>query len=106
MLKLDSSLKNDPEGIEKFLEERAQRLAGLQQRQISIRLERQQCESCRCLKIHFKDSGDGFDFTFDGGSSLELNQRSHGRGIALLNTMCNTLRYYGNGSEVMACLGV
>ncbi len=104
VLKLDSSLKNQTDGLELYFSERAARLAELEQGQIVMHLEKTNCSSCGCLKIHLKDSGDGFDFSARLSSDLSLNQQRHGRGIALLDSMCNVLHYSGNGSEVVAYL--
>ena len=104
VLKLDSHLKNGSEGMERYFEERALRLAELKQGQIFIGVQRQACSNCTCLKITFKDSGPGFDYSASRGENLAGNKQRHGRGISLLASICNELRYSGNGSEVLACL--
>jgi anti-sigma regulatory factor (Ser/Thr protein kinase) len=104
VLKLDSSLKNGGEGMERYFEERKLRLAELQSGQISIVVQRQGCANCSCLKITFKDSGSGFDYHASRSEALNRNTQHHGRGISLLASICNEFRYSGNGSEVMACL--
>lgn len=104
LLKLDSSLKNGSDGMERYFEERARRLAELQQGQIFIGVQRQACSHCSCLKITFRDSGPGFDYSASRGENLAANRQRHGRGITLLASICNELRYSGNGSEVLACL--
>lgn len=106
VLKLDSKLKNGGEGMERYFEERKHRLAELQNGQISIVVQRQGCQACSCLKITFKDSGPGFDYHASLGEGLVRNRQRHGRGISLLASICNELRYSGNGSEVMACLSI
>ena len=106
VLKLDSSLKNDPEGMEQYFAERIERLAALEIGQIALRIERLLGESCACLRISLSDSGDGFDFSTVMFCDLAANQQRHGRGIGLLLGICDSLQYFGNGSEVTACIGI
>ena len=102
VLKLDSALKNQPEGMELYFAEREARLAELENGQIVMHLEKLGCAPCSCLKILLKDSGEGFDFASSLSANLRQNRLRHGRGVALLTSMCNALQYYGNGSEVVA----
>jgi len=101
LLKLDSTLKNEIDGMETYFVERAARLAELELGQIFIRLDKL---SCGCLKVSMKDSGDGFNFL--ELADIKRNVQRHGRGIALLDNMCSALQYSGNGSEVAAYVGV
>jgi len=102
VLKLSSSLKNDPDGLEVYFTERAARLAELEQGQIVMHLEKEDCTPCSCLKITMQDSGNGFDHAAFRKADLSSNRMRHGRGISLLNSLCNTLHYSDNGSEVLA----
>ncbi len=102
VLKLDSTMKNQPDGMELYFAERTARLAELQHGKILMRLDKLQC---RCIKVTMKDSGDGFDYSERMNSDLQSNRQRHGRGISLLSHMCNSLKYLGNGSEVMAYVG-
>jgi len=104
VLKLDSGLKNHEEGMEQYYEERAWRLEELKHGQIAIQIEKLDCLDCACVKVTIKDSGEGFDHARRVSFNPELNQRRHGRGIALLTGMCSKLEYSGNGSEVVAYL--
>ena len=106
VLKLDSTLKNQPDGMELYFTRRAKRLAELEKGQIVMRLERLLGESHACLKISLSDSGDGFDFSTVLLCDLAANQQRHGRGIGLLLGICDSLQYLGNGSEVVAYLKV
>lgn len=103
VLKLDSALKNQPDGLELYFSERATRLDELERGQISIRLERFNCRHCSCLKISIKDSGEGFDYS-EKVKDIRENKLCHGRGISLLENMCRELHYSGNGSEVTAIM--
>lgn len=106
LLKLDSALKNQPDGMELYFSERAARLAELQHGQIAMHLERLACGACGCLKIGIRDSGEGFDHLTLPLRALGHNRQHHGRGIALLQQLCDDVRYSGNGSEVLAILPI
>jgi len=106
LLNLDSSIKNGPDGMEKYYETRLERLSQLEAGEISIRLVKQRVAGENYLKISFKDSGAGFDYSqFSLGQSTASQQR-HGRGILLLASLCNYLEYSGNGSAVAARVSV
>lgn len=102
VLKLDSSLKNQAEGMELYFAARAERLAALETGEIVMHLEKITFEKSSCLKIFMRDSGEGFDQSKMQTNDLTQNQQRHGRGIALLENMCTDLEYIGNGSEVIA----
>ncbi len=102
VLKLDSALKNQIDGMEHYFAERTARLAELQHGKILMRLDKL---GCGCIKITMKDSGDGFDYSVRLAFNQENLQR-HGRGITLLSGMCSDFYYSGNGSEVVAYVGL
>lgn len=106
LLKLDSTLKNQPDGMELYFTQRTKRLADLETGQIALRFERLLGESCACLKVSLTDSGEGFDFAKVLLCDLAANQQRHGRGIGLLLGICDSLQYFGNGSEVEAYLKI
>ncbi len=60
LLKLDSSLKAEPDGFTEYLEERELRLDKLADANIEIALEKFVFDDIAFLKINMKDSGDGF----------------------------------------------
>jgi PAS domain S-box-containing protein len=100
LLKLDSSLKHDIEGMEKYFDERAERLASAGIGQIQLNLEKVLNEDGSAfLRIRVKDSGEGFDYQQIAAKTASDTQR-HGRGITLLYSVCRTVRFLGNGSEV------
>ena len=106
VLKLDSTLKNQPDGMELYFTQRAKRLDEIEKGQIALRFEKLSGASCAFLKISLSDSGDGFDFSTVLLCDLAENQQRHGRGIGLLLGICDSLQYFGNGSEVVAHLKV
>ena len=103
LLKLDSSLKHHPDGMDKYFDERANRLASIQFGKIDMCLEKiVYAEDGTQLKIRVRDSGDGFDYRHVGKLPATESQR-HGRGIVLLNNLCSSVQFLGNGSEVRVC---
>ncbi|MFA6014888.1 MAG: PAS domain-containing protein [Gallionellaceae bacterium] len=105
VLKLNSSLKHKGADMEEYFDERARRMNELESGQIEMHLEKYRCAAGYFMKIYFKDSGDGFDFSAIINNPEPENQRvRHGRGIRLLSGTCNALQYSGNGSEVIAYL--
>jgi CheY-like chemotaxis protein len=105
VLQLDSSLKQHMDGMELYFEERAGRLKNLDRGEVNIRLEKFTAGSNAFLKVTFKDSGEGFDYAqhLNAGSGEDGLLR-HGRGIALMNSLCYSLRFMGKGNEVEAIL--
>ena len=106
VLKLDSRIKNLPDGMELYFTQRAKQLAELEAGEIALGVERLKGESSGSLKISVRDSGNGFDFASVLSCDLASNQQHHGRGIGLLLGICDSLQYSGNGSEVVAYLNV
>ncbi len=105
VLKLDSALKEDPAGMEMYFEERARRLQNLEQGEINIRLEKFSAGDNAFLKVVFRDSGEGFDYAARLAAPLDDESLlRHGRGIALMQSLCYSLRYLGKGNEVEAIL--
>ncbi len=104
VLKLNSAVKDQPDGMEHYYAERTRRLAELASGEIELRFEKLGCGTCGCLKIYVRDSGRGFDYSSRLSTDIADNQRHHGRGIALLDNVCERLQYLGDGSEVIAYL--
>jgi CheY-like chemotaxis protein/anti-sigma regulatory factor (Ser/Thr protein kinase) len=105
LLRLDSALKHDPEGMERYYEERAARLRDLTDGEISLEFERIYGEESY-LSIRLKDSGAGFDVAEQMRRSRSRSDNRHGRGIMLVRDICCAVEYRGNGSEVIAKLGL
>lgn len=102
LLKLDSALKRDAEGMEKYLDERTRRLASMQTGQIDFNLKKVVYDDGDAqLEIRVRDSGDGFDF--QRVREKIAAETLHCGGVALLDRVCSSVQYVGNGSEVIAC---
>lgn len=101
ILKLDSTLKQQGDGMEKYFEERAKRLADAEEGNIQMHLKKILNEDgSSFLRIRMKDSGEGFSHHRWNLSSV-MDTQPHGRGITLLHGICRTVHFIGNGSEVV-----
>jgi hypothetical protein len=104
LLKLDSVLKNDPLGMDRYFEERTARLNSLEQGEIKIELFKIATAHDPCLKIIIRDTGDGFDYRALQTTALDSSMRRHGRGIALVESLSGELHYADNGRESHVCI--
>lgn len=108
LLKLDSNLKSEEGGMERYFEARITRLAALTEGEIEIEITRmsntsgENCDKCarKLFKIVVRDTGAGFDHT-QISKEMKPEHHKHGRGIALLHRLCNKVNYLGKGSEVV-----
>jgi hypothetical protein len=98
ILKLDSSLKHEPEGFERYIDERRQRLSKLQHGRIEISIERLRQDEQELIILNFHDSGAGFDY--QPGSAVCTEHQPSGRGIALVTQLSQSITYGNKGSEV------
>ncbi len=101
LLKLDSALKHDLEGMERYYEERAACLEQLDYGEIRMMLEKVSFAAGSCIKITISDSGDGFDHHGWLSTMPDTGTQRHGRGIMLVQNLCHRIEYLGNGSEVV-----
>jgi len=100
VLDLDSSLKVSPNGFADYYRLRQQRLLGLVDQHIEIQLAYLPGRPGQ-LEIVITDSGVGFD-AHAVWSDIENNDRMHGRGLHLVKSLCNELRYSDNGRKATA----
>ncbi len=101
ILHLDSSLKKQPGGFEKYYAERSKRLKKLKDGWIKITLADEKNNETGHLTIIVEDSGKGFDHSaFINAKTAD--QHTHGRGVLLVNSLATSLRYNteGNRAEV------
>ena len=49
-----------------------------------------------------RDSGAGFDFSAKSNTDKEASISSHGRGMFLLEEICDSIEYQGSGNRVEA----
>jgi anti-sigma regulatory factor (Ser/Thr protein kinase) len=99
LLGLSSSMKNTADGFVEYYQEREKRLRQLDRASIQISFSYNVLSEPACLTISVKDSGEGFDLSALSFAELE---QSHGRGMALVQSLCSRLEYKGKGNEVIA----
>jgi two-component system, HptB-dependent secretion and biofilm response regulator len=104
LLGLDSRTKNEEGGFERYLEERELRLARLEEGRIEMSFHLHPREDRAVLDIRLRDSGPGFDYVAYMGTVGQEADASltHGRGVRLVKTLCDTLEYSENGNAVFA----
>ncbi|GAA5316913.1 MAG: two-component system response regulator HsbR [Candidatus Pelagadaptatus aseana] len=101
LLQLDSAWKSTAEGFTRYYTEREERLSKLQDGGISFQLSHQTSANGGRLIIVVQDTGQGF--SRDENVDLDTQMFEHsGRGIPLVKSLCETLRYSNNGSRVEA----
>jgi len=112
VLELNSSLKDSAEGFSQYFNERAKRLDKLADNVINtadnyVRISLQYFPLLHGGKmiINIKDSGQGFDI-FDvvksNSSAMNDGVKLSGRGVELVNQLCDTLEYQEKGTSVTA----
>lgn len=107
LLGLDSTLKEGPDGFDRYAELREQRLQALESGHIDITVSHLALGERAEVVITVEDSGPGFDHPAQLGS-LAVDMRdatallSSGRGLPLLHTLCDRIEYEGDGNRVSA----
>ncbi|MEC8231473.1 MAG: fused response regulator/phosphatase [Pseudomonadota bacterium] len=99
ILCLDSKLKSGVDGFQTYYENREVALEALEEGTITIRIESQ--PTANHIIISVEDSGEGFKWE---GSQQFNHDEFHGRGLALLHTLCEKLWFENNGSKVNCIL--
>jgi len=101
LLKLDSRLKEGVDGFERYLTERAVRLANLDPNAtVELEFEHIPKDGKSTLRLSFKDNGPGFDYEA-ATQNLEQLDTAHGRGVALVNNLATSMRYIAPGNKVI-----
>lgn len=105
LLGLDSSLKREMDGFERYFQLRSERLQELHEGEIRLDINQHNDLNGNCLSIKVSDSGPGFDFHQLDPSSKQNDAVSyHGRGLMLLRQICSHLEFLGSGNQVIAVL--
>jgi CheY-like chemotaxis protein/anti-sigma regulatory factor (Ser/Thr protein kinase) len=112
VLELNSSLKDSAEGFSQYFNERSKRLDKLADNVVNatenyVRISLQYFPLLHGGKmvINIKDSGQGFEILdVVKNNSLAMNDgvKLSGRGVELVNQLCDTLEYQEKGSSVTA----
>jgi len=103
LLGLDSSLKREMDGFERYFQLRSERLQELHEGEIRLDISQHSDLDGNRLSIKVSDSGPGFDFhQLDPSSSQNDAVSYHGRGLMLLRQLCSHLEFLGSGNQVIA----
>jgi len=103
VLRLDSALKNEPEGFVEFYQVRKKSLDSLEKGWIKVDMEHIPMEKGGKVILKIEDSGPGFDYTKEMSRTNAPNPDVFGgRGIIILRSLCDKLTYSGNGNKVEA----
>lgn len=112
LLRLDSRLKQAPEGLEAWLSRRAERLAELQAGEICLGVALRYDNGCRWLHIRCSDSGPGFDVPALLAASAAqthssfVHEQAHGRGLLLIRHMAHRLDFNAAGNVATVVLAL
>jgi CheY-like chemotaxis protein len=99
VLGLDSLVKLEPDGFQRYMQLRQTRLAALVQGGIFVRIAGVARDGRPMLSIVVKDTGPGFDHVSAMAHAVKLDA-PYGRGIPLLKRVCEEVEYRGSGNEV------
>lgn len=104
VLGMDSSLKETRQGFIAFYREREQRIQSLQQGHILIELSHRGDGRSGELNIAIEDSGDGFNVAdfFRERAKYPHRQAYSGRGITLVEQLCERIQFSNVGNRVEA----
>lgn len=102
VLRLDSKQKASADGFMRYYTQREQRLSALESGQVTFRLKHKPEADGGQLTIELEDSGCGFDYE-SGTQSAHLSSEHYGgRGLTLVEKLCDQLQYEGKGNRVTA----
>lgn len=101
VLGLKSEWKGTPEGFARYYTERTKRLGELVDGYVSFHLSHNTTADGGYLLIRVGDSGEGFSYAEKLDGEHKTDGYS-GRGIPLIRTLCESLRYIDKGSQVEA----
>lgn len=100
LLRLDSALKDSPQGFAEYYRRRELALAALAEGWIEIELVHAPCQGGGRLTVQVRDSGPGFAGPAFSGSAG--NMTASGRGMTLLRSLCKTVVVHAPGNHVEA----
>lgn len=103
VLGLSSDLKTSTEGFTKYYLERSKRMENIGDNSVCFVFDHRPLENGGELFIKVIDTGDGFDFESKQRSNFKSIGYS-GRGIPLIKSITDSLKYSGNGNTVEVVL--
>ena len=95
LLKLDSTKKTDAERFAEYYMDREERLLNLQEGFINITIDVNYQNNETLYSFSVTDSGNGFTYM-----NREFNADYHGRGLRIVNELCNSLDFSNDGRTV------
>lgn len=103
VLGLSSDLKSSTEGFTQYYQQRSERMENIGDGSVCFIFDHSPTEAGGKLVVTVIDSGDGFDYKNKKDSDFKSKGYS-GRGIPLIRTICESLKYSGNGNTVEVIL--
>jgi CheY-like chemotaxis protein len=100
LLGLDSSLKNSAQGFARYYALRHERLLALMEGSIKFKMTHEPSEQGGKLILQVTDSGKGFVIPASP-NQLGTISNYHGRGIRLIETLCQRLEFLPPGNSVI-----
>jgi anti-sigma regulatory factor (Ser/Thr protein kinase) len=98
VLKLDSNLKKSPAGFADYYRLREERIKQVDSGYVRIYISHRTHEQGGTLGVRVVDSGEGFDYHNRQSKEALQSLNYSGRGIALLESLCTSVRYLGCGN--------
>lgn len=99
LLGLDSRIKTGPDGFERYINLRTERMAALDDGYVTIDLSIVK-ERSPMLRVRVTDSGPGFNHAAYG-HTIDNDHIPFGRGIVLVRHLCQKVEFRGRGNEVV-----
>jgi DNA-binding response OmpR family regulator len=99
VLGLSGDLKKSPEGFTEYYTLREKLLNEITEGFVHIYFAYSSNIEGGTLTLRIEDSGVGFDFVSRQGKEISITGYS-GRGIGIVEKLCQTVRYYGSGNKV------
>lgn len=106
LLRLDSRLKLDPSGMERYLLDRQKRLDELGEGEIELEVEQFVLSDRTWLRIVCRDSGAGFDHAAVMGGVAAAGDQPFGRGLALVRRIASGFQFNEAGNVATAMLAL
>jgi len=103
VLGLDSSLKESPEGFSLYFQDREKALQSIAGAYIKVNIKIKEQSDEYIVFIRVEDSGNGFDISKFSLNDDLIKNRAFGRGIILVQNLCDSLHYElpGNIAEAV-----
>lgn len=100
VLGLDSSLKKSAEGFMEYYQQRETLLNSIKEGYVKIFCTYSANAEGGRLVLRVEDSGSGFDYSQHNEKDLSSLGGYCGRGIALIEKLCKSVRYFDKGNKV------